>query len=556
MKQPSPLTLLVLLAALMSALPAQAQPEAAATTQDPQPKTAASQDDQAGKFNDAVARQEARLAQALKKLDEQRAAHDREIVKPTDELAKLRADLEAARERLQKRKKDREEQVIELTKLVADNGKTEKSVKAFINQFTTYFQELRKRVHIVEEKQWLPSIDETLEALAAENRDDLAVLPAQQALLERSIARLENQIGGARLEVEVVDPNRGSQVKNGDILLFGPAAIFRSKDGDSVGLADRIIGKSEPMVVALADEQLAARARDLIDSGSGTVPIDPSGGDARKLEETKTSHFSLEHIQKGGTVIWPILGLGALALLIALVKWGLLAAIPSVSRAQFRGVIEKLGNRDFEGARDLARRLKGPTGRMLQDGVDNLERPRELAEEVMYESILSARLRVNRALPFIAVTAASAPLLGLLGTVTGIITTFDQINAFGSSDVKSISGGISEALITTEFGLIVAIPSLLLHAFLSRKARGIVGKMESTALAFVNEANKVEAFSASGAEGGSDVDTVRHHVNKILSELLASTPETATVATAATAANTPASPPSPSTGDGGDSPRA
>jgi CBS domain-containing protein len=108
----------------------------------------------------------------------------------------------------------------------------------------------------------------------------------------------------------------------------------------------------------------------------------------------------------------------------------------------------------------------------------------------MYEKILTAKMHLQSLLPFIAITAAAAPLLGLLGTVTGIITTFKMITVFGSGDVKTLSGGISEALITTMFGLIVAIPSLLLHAFLSRKARSILARMEKTAISFVNQINK------------------------------------------------------------------
>jgi Mg/Co/Ni transporter MgtE len=74
--------------------------------------------------------------------------------------------------------------------------------------------------------------------------------------------------------------------------------------------------------------------------------------------------------------------------------------------------------------------------------------------------------------------------------VTGIINTFKLITVHGSGDVKMLSSGISEALITTEFGLIVAIPSLLLHAFLSRKARGMIDRMEKAAISFVNQISK------------------------------------------------------------------
>jgi biopolymer transport protein ExbB len=128
---------------------------------------------------------------------------------------------------------------------------------------------------------------------------------------------------------------------------------------------------------------------------------------------------------------------------------------------------------------------------MLATGVDHLSAPRDLIEEVMYEGVLTTRLRLQRMLPFIAICAAAAPLLGLLGTVTGIINTFKLITVFGTGDVKTLSGGISEALITTEYGLMVAIPSLLLHAFLSRKARGVIDQMERAAVAFANQVSKV-----------------------------------------------------------------
>jgi hypothetical protein len=146
----------------------------------------------------------------------------------------------------------------------------------------------------------------------------------------------------------------------------------------------------------------------------------------------------------------------------------------------------------------------------------------------MYEVVMKTRLKAQRFLPFIAICAASAPLLGLLGTVTGIINTFKLITVFGSGDVKTLSGGISEALITTEFGLIVAIPSLLLHAFLSRKARGIVDRMETAAVAFMNQVGRWQAGAGGSrvrTEGPAalrtpDGDELRPQVEEILRDLL------------------------------------
>ena len=89
-------------------------------------------------------------------------------------------------------------------------------------------------------------------------------------------------------------------------------------------------------------------------------------------------------------------------------------------------------------------------------------------------------------IPFIAVVAATAPLMGLLGTVTGMIKTFKLITVFGTGDARSLSSGISEALVTTEFGLCVAIPALIIHALLLRRTKGVLASMEQTAVAFKN----------------------------------------------------------------------
>ena len=137
-----------------------------------------------------------------------------------------------------------------------------------------------------------------------------------------------------------------------------------------------------------------------------------------------------------------------------------------------------------------ASRSAGPAGAMLPPASSTSSEPRELIEEVMYETVLTTRLKLHGCCRSSPSAPPSAPLLGLLGTVTGIINTFKLITVFGSGDVKTLSGGISEALITTEFGLIVAIPSLLLHAFLSRKARGVVDQMERPAVAFVNQVGR------------------------------------------------------------------
>jgi len=186
----------------------------------------------------------------------------------------------------------------------------------------------------------------------------------------------------------------------------------------------------------------------------------------------------------------PIFALAAAALLVALVKWVGLVFTRRPAPKRVRALLAAVARRDRQAALDEAAALRGPTGRMLVAGLEHIDQPRSLVEEIMYESVLSTRLRLNRWLPFIAITSSSAPLLGLLGTVTGIMNTFTLMTVFGTGDVKTLSSGISEALITTEFGLYVAIPSLLTYAFLSRKAKSVVDQMEKSAIALVNQLAK------------------------------------------------------------------
>lgn len=134
----------------------------------------------------------------------------------------------------------------------------------------------------------------------------------------------------------------------------------------------------------------------------------------------------------------------------------------------------------------LAESQPKPARNMLVSAVENADEAPELVEEVMYECMLSTQPRLERFLNIIALTAATAPLLGLLGTVTGIIKTFKLMSIHGAGDPKPLISGISEALITTELGLVLAIPALVLHALLSRKVSGIMAHVEKLSITFIN----------------------------------------------------------------------
>jgi len=354
------------------------------------------------------------------------------------------------------------------------------------NLFGEYIRNFESRLHIAEIQRYREPLEAAKLALENSSLSEKEIYKAQTELISVSLERLHDALGGTRFDGKAVDSS--GLVKPGTFVMIGPAAIFLSNDGENIGTVQQRLGSLEPAVIPYEDERDIVAAREVIATGKGRFPLDTTLGNAHLIESTKQTLW--EHIQKGGPVMVPILVMAGAALLVAIYKWFSLAFVQKPSSKQLSSLLQAVSARDEKDIIKKAGVIKGPIGKMLATGVQHIKEPTELIEEVMFEIVLSTRLRLQRLLPFIAISAASAPLLGLLGTVTGIINTFKLITVFGSGDVKTLSGGISEALITTEFGLIVAIPSLLLHAFLSRKAKSIIDEMEKAAVAFINQITK------------------------------------------------------------------
>ena len=365
--------------------------------------------------------------------------------------------------------------------------KTRKTEKGYIsNLLGEYIRNFESRLHIAELKSYREMIDDAVLAPDNSNLSDEEIYLKQTALVEGSINRLKENVGGARFEGTAAGED--GLVKQGDYLLIGPVALFKATDGSLSGIAEQRIGSLEPTVLPFADPANAQMVSDVVAAGGGVFPFDPTLGNARKIEET--SETFKEHIQKGGMVAYVIVGMFVLCIAIALFKWIQLALVPMPSEKAVQPVLRAMLSKDYAKASAEIEKIKGPTGAMLAIGIEHIDEPKDLVEEVMYEEMLTTRMSVNKLTPFLAVCASTAPLMGLLGTVTGIINTFKLITVFGSGDVKTLSGGISEALITTELGLIVAISALVLYAFLSRKAKSITDNMEQIAILFMNRATR------------------------------------------------------------------
>ncbi len=272
----------------------------------------------------------------------------------------------------------------------------------------------------------------------------------------------------------------GTEVQ-GDIIRIGNIAAFGITSDEGGALAPA--GDGHLKVWSASDPETAqALARG---ESPAAVKIFLFESSQKAIEETAGKTL-LSVIQSGGLIAWIIVGLGALATMLIILRSAFLrTASASTGRVQ-EEVGELVSAGKLEAALKACKQLKGSTSRVVASAVRNLERDRAHIEDIVSEQILHESAHLNRFGAFIIVIAAVAPLLGLLGTVTGMISTFDIITEFGTGDPKLLSGGISIALVTTEVGLAVAIPALIFGNLLSGWAESIKDEMEKAALHVIN----------------------------------------------------------------------
>ena len=240
----------------------------------------------------------------------------------------------------------------------------------------------------------------------------------------------------------------------------------------------------------------SARIRDnlkaYMQGKSDVVYMDVSqGGAIRQL----THQLSLlEQVPKGGILVWPILGILGLAVLIVLERVFFFVRRRTSVEPLMTDLRRKISQGDWEGCQTLLEhRKKKLVPRVLLTALAQKDRTRPEVENVLQEAILGEIPAIERFLSTLGMLAAIAPLMGLLGTVTGMINTFHVITLYGTGDPRMMSGGISEALVTTMLGLCVAIPIMLAHTLLSRRVETQISRMEEKSVAFVNMIFKTRA---------------------------------------------------------------
>jgi len=403
-------------------------------------------------LREQIATEKLPLAQELTTLEERLARHRRDYDKVSRlvdtgnlEIATIRAEMKARQD--------------ELT-----------YIANFLDEYARSFE---SKVN-VSELQYLGKALETAKQAPENTTLSMAEKFTQQvAFVNLSMQRMFDAIDGLRFPGVAVDLQ--GTVTDGQFAIVGPVALFSGASGGVAGLAIPQSGSTKPLVRPL-EGTLQAGIAPLVDKGEGMLPLDPSRGGALKALVQKTS---LVHIfKKGGPIMWPLLFAAVLAL--ATVFERLLFLLNERRKYDPRAREEFLtavSQEDVENALRISDASKFYVVRTL--GYALAHRETSLANALLYAQEKELK-RFRRGIPVLDTVITLAPLLGLLGTVTGMMRSFSLIGGELSAP-GAITGGIAEALIATAFGLGIAITSLIPFNILNTRLEGAHQEMESAA---------------------------------------------------------------------------
>lgn len=293
------------------------------------------------------------------------------------------------------------------------------------------------------------------------------VLPSIDDLRALQVLLLEEMVESARVvrfDAEFADI--GGALQQGEVIRVGAFTLvhedqflaFDEKRGNM-----RVLARQPPA-------RFRDSAQDMFEATEGPVAmaIDPTRGQLLGLLiQTPTL---IERIQQGRSVGYTIIAMGIAGLALALWRLALLHGVRRRVRAQL----------DSEQANP-----NNPLGRILGTYEKHRDKDLDSLSLVLDEAIMRETPPLERFQGLIKVFAALAPLLGLLGTVVGMILTFQQLTLFGTGDPKLMAGGISQALMTTVLGLMVAIPLILLHSLVSSTSRALVELLEEQSVGLI-----------------------------------------------------------------------
>lgn len=410
------------------------------------------------------------LKSSQEKLTAQREARTKERIELSTKLSETQSELIEKRRQVRLARMSTADRVAFLKQLEQKEYENKEEVAYLENQIKSFTRRLEIRLLKGE-----TTYDAKLQG--GENLTD------KVTAVEAGLDRLEHILGGAVIKAEAVD--KEGVIHQGNIAMVGPALWFQSNNKSVSGSVVLDSTSQVANMVGGDEEDLS----ELFEGKETKVSLDLTGGKARALDAIDDSLTGL--FKKGGLWVWPIILIALISIIFAVMKFIQLSKIRTPQAGWLNGVLNDVRDGNQEAAQQACDGVSHPIGPVMKQALTGMDRGSDVVEEIVYEQMISVQGQLQKWMPFISTTAKIAPLLGLLGTVTGMIRTFNIITVAGTGDAKPLAGGISEALVTTMFGLAVAIPALTLYSILNRKSQGIIQTTEKLGLTVVNGLRKV-----------------------------------------------------------------
>lgn len=206
------------------------------------------------------------------------------------------------------------------------------------------------------------------------------------------------------------------------------------------------------------------------------------------------------YFDKGGPVMWPLLALSILGVTVIFWRWWALRQATSGLMPFMRDLRGNLVNKDVPGAIAACERHRGPVAAIVKAGLLRYGRPKDELERALQDASAHELAELERGLPILATVAMISPLLGFLGTVTGMINSFEALASVGLNNPAAVAQGISEALITTAAGLVIAIPVQMAYNYFVTNVNTIVRSMESAAHVVIESLGEGDAGGTTGLD--------------------------------------------------------
>ncbi len=396
-----------------------------------------------------------------------------ELPSPQDLLSRARATRKQARKRLAEAKtahlQRRKELAAKLQKAYenldaarAEAKETERSLESMRQKA----EDLRSNAAMAERR--TKNIVTQLAELAGasiEVNDSIAAV--EQAAWDALRRRMQNIRNGFDVTVgpeNIVARDGGEQRVT--VLHLGDFAAYACGDNEAtLGLLGKLPDGSMRVTGQYVPEDGADTLHAAADGELAHLPLDVDGS---LVERSPSRPWTMKSwISAGGLFIYPIIVVGAVGIILIIERVVYLVATKAPP-SLVNDVLARVGSGRASEAHIELKKSYTPTARVLRAGIDSMGADEQQRDAAMETALLAEAPKLERSLSVLAALAGVAPLLGLLGTVSGMIATFDTISTAGTGNPRLLSGGISEALITTQFGLMVAIPLLLAHAGLAR----------------------------------------------------------------------------------------